>query len=59
MNIFRIGYDSIKYILGYWFFLKSTIYYTGNDSSPCLQKELYMKYQYPKLFIQLSNIKNY
>jgi len=26
------------------FFFKSTIYYTGHDGSPCLQKELCIEY---------------
>ena len=43
----------------YFFFLKSTIYYTRHDDSLCLQKELYMEYQYPNLFMQLPNTKNY
>ena len=33
------------------FFFKSTIYYMGHNSSPCLQKGLCMEYQYPNLFM--------
>jgi len=43
----------------YAFFFKSTIYYMGRDGSPCLQEELYMEYQYPNLFMQLPNTKDY
>ena len=42
-----------------FFFFKLAIHYIGCDSSLCLQEELYMEYQYPNLFIQLSNIKDY
>jgi len=35
----------------FFFFFKSTIYYTEYDGSPRLQKELYMEYQYPNLFL--------
>jgi len=41
------------------FFFKSTIYYTGHNGSPYLQEELYMEYQYPNLFMQLFNTKDY
>ena len=41
------------------FFFKSTIYYTGYNGSPCLQEELCMEYQYPNLFMQLPNTKDY
>ena len=41
------------------FFFKSTIYYTGHDGSLCLQEELCMEYQYPNLFMQLPNTKDY
>ena len=42
-----------------FFLLMSTIYYMEHNSSPCLQKELCMEYQYPNIFIQLPNTKNY
>ena len=43
------------------FFFKSTIYYTGCNGSPCLQEELCIEYhtQYPNLFMQLPNTKDY
>jgi len=41
------------------FFFKSTIYYTGCNSSSCLQEELCIEYQYPNLFMQLPNTKDY
>jgi len=31
----------------------------GHNGSPCLQKELCMEYQYPNLFMQLPNTKDY
>ena len=42
-----------------FFFFKSTIYYMGRDGSLCLQEELCMEYQYPNLFMQLPNTKDY
>ena len=44
---------------GYFFFFKSTIYYMRCDGSLCLQEELCMEYQYPNLFMQLPNTKDY
>ena len=49
----------LKYLVETFFFFKLAIHYIGCDSSLCLQEELYMEYQYPNLFIQLSNIKDY
>ena len=48
-----------QYVVHISFFLKSTIYYMGHNGSPYLQEELYIKYQYLNLFIQLPNTKNY
>ena len=40
-------------------FWRIFIYYIKHDGSLCLQEELCMKYQYPNLFMQLPNTKNY
>ena len=49
----------IDILLYFILFFKSTIYYIGGDGSPCLQEELYIEYQYPNLFMQLPNTKDY
>ena len=64
--LYDVTYFKIFYVLLYiiynitlYFFFKSIIYYMEYDGILCLQKELYIKYQYSNLFMQLPNTKDY
>ena len=55
MTVIYNGYVTVCDII--LTFFKSTIYYIGHNSSLCLQKELYIEYQYSNLFYAVTQHK--